>query len=288
VTAAVRSGRLAGAAFDVYDPEPPPDLSFTHDDRILATPHLGASTEAAQLAVSTQAVAQMIEALLHGHYLNAVNIVAISPEEMERIRPLCDLAEKLGRMAGGLNRGRPRGIQVTCKGEVAEQTFEPIVHYGVMGVLQTMLGDSVNIVSAPHLAEERGIQVTGSATHTQEAGFTDMIVLALSTDAGDMEVAGTVFGKRHPRIMRIGGFYTEVLPDGHLLMVFGKDKPGLIGTVGEALARAGINIARMTFGRQEAGGDALLALNLDEPCDEAALERIRHLSLVDKAVQLSL
>jgi len=158
----------------------------------------------------------------------------------------------------------------------------------VMGVLQSMLGDGVNIVSAPHLAQERGMQVTSTSTHTPEGGFTDLIVLKLVTDSAEMSVAGTVFGREHPRVVRFGRFYTEVLPEGELLLVFAKDKPGAIGRVGETLGRAGINIARMTFGREAAGGNALLALNLDNPCDQDTLEQILELDIVEQAVLVSL
>ena len=288
VTRAVEAGRLAGAALDVYEEEPPPSFEFARNDRILATPHLGASTEAAQLAVGTQAAEQMVEALIRGEYPNALNIVSVSAEEMERLRPYCELAQQLGKSAGCLNRGRPRAVRVTCFGEVAEHNTAPIVNYGVMGVLQSMVGNNVNIVSAPQLAEERGMQVTSSTSRTQQAGFTDLIALGLSTDAGEIEIAGTVLERKHPRIVRIGQFQTEVVPEGHLLMVFAKDRPGLIGKVGEVLGRTSINIARMTFSRKEAGGEALLALNLDSPCGEEALKRIRALDLVEKAIPLPL
>jgi len=288
VVEAVKAGHLAGAAFDVYTQEPPASYEFAHDDRILATPHLGASTEAAQLAVGTQAAEQLIDALTTGHYRNALNIISVTPEEMEALRPYCELARRLGESAGYLNRGRPRSIQVTCAGELAERNTAPVVSYGVVGVLQSMMGNSVNIVSAPHLARERGVKVTASSSRTQEAGFTDLVVLTLVTDAGQTELAGTVFGNKHPRITRIDSFHTEVVPEGYLLLVFGRDKPGAIGRVGVALGKAGINIARMTFGRQQAGGDALLALNLDSPCDEKTLASIEALPEVQRAVLVPL
>jgi len=288
VVKAVQSGHLAGAAFDVYAEEPPRSFEFARDDRILATPHLGASTEAAQMAVGTQAASQIIDALTVGHYRNALNMISVSPEEMASLRPYCKLAQRLGKSAGYINRGRPTSVQITCFGELAEHNTEPVVNYGVTGVLQSMLGDTVNIVSAPHLAEARGMRVTSSTSRTQEGGFTDQIVLRLTTDAAQTEIAGTVFERKHLRITRIDSFYTEVVPEGHLLMVFSRDKPGVIGRVGETLGRAGVNVARMTFGRTEAGGDALLALNLDSACDEATLDRIRALGDVQKAVLLPL
>ncbi len=288
VVKAVRAGLLAGAAFDVYASEPPDNYDFAGDDRILATPHLGASTDAAQLAVGEQAVSQIIEALTNEQYPNALNTVAVSPEVMERLQPYCNLAMRLGKSAGCLNRGRPVSVQVTCQGEIAAHDTTPVVNYGVMGVLQSMLGDTVNIVSAPHLAQARGVQVTGSSSSASEGGFTDLVTLALVTDAGEIQVAGTVFERRHQRIVRIGQFRTEVIPEGHLLVVFGKDRPGMIGRVGAAVCEVGINIARMFFDRTEPGGDALLALNLDSPCDTDALETICSLDVVDKAVLLSL
>jgi len=287
VVEAVSSGHLAGAAFDVYATEPPEAFDFADNDKILATPHLGASTEAAQLAVGIQAAEQVVDALARGNYRNAVNMIAVSREEMDALQPYCELAGRLGSVVAMLGRGRPRSLEISCKGEVAQQNTAPVVNYGVMGVLRVMLGNSVNIVSAPHLAKERGIHVTSSSTTGQEAGFTDLLELKLTTDRGEFEAAGTIFGREHPRIVRVGPFHTEVIPEGHLLLVFAQDTPGLIGSVGDALGRAKVNIARMTFSRQQRAGDAMLALNLDSPCNEQALEGIRSLPLVEEAVMLS-
>jgi len=179
-------------------------------------------------------------------------------------------------------------IEVHCKGEFARHTTGPVVNYGVLGVLKVMLRDTVNIVSAPHLARERGIKVTGTASLDQEAGFTDLVVLKLVTETGSIEVAGTVFSGAHQRIVRVGPFYTEVVPDGDLLLVFGPDRPGLIGRVGAALGGAGINIARMTFGRTRPGGDSLLALNLDGAQGQKALEVVQTLDVVQRAVRVGL
>ncbi|MFP4026201.1 MAG: phosphoglycerate dehydrogenase [Candidatus Brocadiia bacterium] len=288
VVKAVESGDLAGAAFDVYEEEPPEDYEFSCNDRILATPHLGASTEAAQIAVGNQAADQMIDALKRNHYRNALNITSVSPEEMERLDPYCRLAQRLGNIAASLNRDRPQSIEVSCKGEITDHSISPIVNFAVMGVLQVMLGDSVNIVSASHLAEERGVEVKSSSSHSPEAGFTDMITLTLTTETHGIGVSGTVFGQEHLRVLQIGAFHTEVTPDGTLLVIFGKDQPGLIGTIGDTLGKAGVNIARMTFGREKVGGNAMLALNLDVPCTEEALEQIRELELVDEARLLKL
>ena len=288
VVEAVKDDRLAGAAFDVYKPEPPEDSGFAGDDRILATPHLGASTEAAQIAVGTQAAEQVADAILHEDYRNALNVAPVPPEEMAALAPFCELAWRLGQIAGVLNRGRTKSVDVLSRGELARHTTTPIVNNGVLGVLKAMLGNTVNIVSAPHLARERGIKVTSTASLDQQPGFTDLVTLKLVTDAGELEVAGTVFGGQHQRVVRVGSFYTEVAPEGELLLVFGADKPGVIGMVGKAVGAAGVNIARMTFGRTQAGGESLLALNLDDPCSQKLLDAVNGLSVVGRAVLVSL
>lgn len=288
VLAAMESEKLGGAAFDVYAKEPPDSYEFARHDRVLATPHLGASTEAAQLAVAREAAEQLIEALTRRHFRNALNVTAVSPEEMKVIQPYCDLAVQLGRFVAQLNPGRPEVVEIASRGQIARENIEPIVNHGAMGVMQSSLGAGVNVVSAPHLARDRGIYITGSTTVGQEAGFTDLLEVKLVTDTGTIEVAGTVFGRSHPRIVRIAGFYVEIMPEGHILVVFGNDVPGLIGQVGATLGDAGVNIARMGFGRQEAGGEALLALNLDTACDEETLEEIRGLSVVQRAAPVEL
>ncbi len=287
VVRAVREGRLAGAAFDVYVKEPPESYEFAQNDRILATPHLGASTEEAQIAVATEAADQMVDALLHQHYRNALNVTPVPLEEMKVLQPYCDLAARLGKLVAQLNRARPKSVEVSCRGDVAERSIQPIVNYGLMGVLRHMVGRSANIVSAPHLAEERGITVTSTSTVGREAGFTDLIEIKLVTDRDEMPVAGTVFGHSLPRVVSIGEFYVEVIPEGELLVVRGRDVPGLIGRVGAILGEAGVNVARMGFGRREKGGDALLALNLDSPAHEAALQEIRGLEVVENVAAAS-
>ena len=288
VLAAVRDGRLGGAAFDVYEKEPPESFEFARDDRILATPHLGASTEAAQIAVAVQAAEQMVDALTRRHYRNAVNIIAVPPEEMKALQPYCDLATRLGRLVACLNRGRPEQLEVCCRGEIAEDCVGLIVNYGAVGVMQASLGSDVNIVSAPHLAAERRVRITSSATVGLEAGFRDLIEVALTTDAGTTRVAGTLFASHLARIVRIDDYDVEVAPEGRLLIVYANDVPGLIGRVGAILGEEAVNIARMTFGRREVGGKALLALNLDSACSQAALERIVALPEVASATPVEL
>jgi len=288
VLAAVKEARLGGAAFDVFVKEPPEDYGFAWNDRVLATPHLGASTEEAQLAVAVEAAELIVDALKRRHYRNAVNFSALSPEEMRALQPYCDLAAQLGKLVAQLAPGRPEALEVSCRGAVAQEDVEPIVTYGAMGVMESSLGAGVNIVSAPLLARDRGIRITGSSTVGTEAGFTDLVEVKLTTSAGTTEAAGTLFGRHHPRIVRMDGFYVEIMPKGHVLVVYGSDVPGLIGKVGATLGDAGVNIARMGFGRREAGGKAILALNLDSCCQKATLQSIRALPVVERVVAVEL
>ncbi len=285
---AVEEGRLGGAAFDVYVKEPPDDYEFARREEVVATPHLAASTDAAQMAVAVSAAEQLIEALQHHNFRNAINVSALPPEEMQAIQPYCDLAVRLGRLVAQLNPGRPEAIAVACRGGVAQDTIEPMVNYGAMGVMQASLGPGVNVISAPLLAADRGIHITSSSTVGGEAGFTDLVEVRLTTDEGEAAAAGTLFGRAHPRIVRIDEFYVEIMPEGHVLVVFGDDVPGLIGKVGLCLGDGGVNIARMGFGRRDAGGRALIALNLDAACDGATLERIRNLDDVHRVVPVEL
>jgi len=288
VVAAVKEGRLGGAAFDVYEKEPPDDYEFARHDRILATPHLGASTGEAQLAVATQAAEQLAEALLEGRFRNVVNLGFVPPEDGSAVRPYCDLVAQLGKLVGQLAPGQPEALHVTCWGEFSDDSVDPIVYHGVMGFMQSRLGEHVNIVSAAYLAEERGIRISTARMSRAPSGLANLVELELVTDVRSVNTAGTLFGREHPRIVRIAGFDVEVLPRGHLLVVFNNDMPGCIGAVGGALGEARINVARMSVSRQQVGGNALLAFNLDSPCPPETLRRIRALELVQEAVPVEL
>jgi D-3-phosphoglycerate dehydrogenase len=288
VVAGVTSGKLGGAALDVYEKEPPDDFSFAAHDRILATPHLGASTEEAQVAVAVQAAEQLIEALRHGSFRNALNADLVSPEELKVLQPYCDLATRLGKLVCQMNRGRPEALEVACAGALARENISPIVNYAVMGLMRWTRGADVNVVSAPFLAQDRGIRVTSSRTLSQAAGFANLLEVRLTTDTGTLGASGTVFENKHPRIVRIGEFDVEIEPEGDILVVLNNDMPGCIGKVGTVLGEAGINVARMSVCRRQVGGNALLALNLDSPCTRPLLDRIEEHELIQSATAITL
>jgi len=287
VEQAVHEGRLKGAAFDVYPEEPPEDFSFADDDRILATPHLGASTLAAQIAVAKQAANQMVDALQKGRYRNVLNVTVLPPEDLRRLKPYCTLAVKLGEAAAQLNPGRLEELDITFRGGLAEHNTDPLANYAAMGVLRHALGKSVTMISARQLAEERGMAVSTTSTSSLQEGFKSLVEVELTTDRGTCRVAGTAFADQHLRITQVESFEVEIIPEGHMLVVFGKDKPGLVGHVGQVLGRNGINIGQMAFGREEAGGKAMVALNLDEPCEDGVQDEICDSDLVERTVQVS-
>ena len=271
---AIRSGKVAGAALDVYEQEPPARRELVDLEQVLCTPHLGASTEEAQLNVALEAVGQMADALLHGRIRNAVNVPATDPAEAEAIAPYATLARRLGSLQTQLSRRIPTRVEIGFAGEVASLNSQLITAHLLAGLLDPIVEEKLNFINAPCLAEERGIQVTESKTaHAQD--FTTLISLNASFDGQDHEVAGTLMGKGEPRIVAIDGYRVEAIPRGPLLVLFADDKPGLIGNVGRILGEEGVNIAAMTFGRKSAGGDAITVLNLDVAVGSATLDAIR-------------
>ncbi|HUT34771.1 MAG TPA: phosphoglycerate dehydrogenase [Planctomycetota bacterium] len=271
---AIRSGKVAGAALDVFETEPPTSRELVDLPHVLCTPHLGASTEEAQVSVAIEAAEIITDALLHGRIRNAVNMPAVDPKEAEALAPYAALARCLGRLEIQRLRRLPARVSIMYAGEAAQLNARYLTAHLLAGFLETALDEDVNIINAPFLAEERGIRVTESTTpHTED--FATLIAVTSTMDGEEHEAAGTLAGKGEPRIVMIDGYRVEAMPRGTLLVLFADDKPGLIGNVGKLLGEAGINIAAMTFGRKVAGGDAITVLNLDGELDEATLRGVR-------------
>jgi D-3-phosphoglycerate dehydrogenase len=271
---AIRSGKVAGAALDVFESEPPKSRELVDMPQVLCTPHLGASTEEAQVSVAIEAAEIVADALLEGRIRNAVNVPAIDPKEAEALAPYAALARCLGRLEIQRLRRLPARVSITYAGEAAKLNARYLTAHLLAAFLETALDEEVNIVNAPYLAEERGIRVTeAKAQHAQD--FATLITVASSTDGEEHQAAGTLAGRGDPRIVLLDGYRVEAMPRGTLLVLFAEDKPGLIGSVGTLLGERGINIAAMTFGRKSAGGDAITVLNLDGAVDEATLRAVQ-------------
>jgi D-3-phosphoglycerate dehydrogenase len=284
---AIKSGHVAGAAIDVFGKEPPVGNPLLTLDRLICTPHLGASTEEAQDNVS-RAVAEQIVAYLNGGTIrNAVNVPSLSADILARMRPLLTLAEKMGSFHAQMAKGAMTDVSIEYLGEVAELDCTPLTTAALKGLLTPVLKDGVNFVNAPFLARERGIKVIESKSSTA-TDFTSLIVFKAKAGAEENVLAGTIFGKSEARLVRINSFRLEAGLEGHSLLIQNNDSPGVIGLIGTTLGRHGLNISRMQVGRETHKGRNIVFLNTDTPVTAEVLEELRTLEPVVSAIRLEL
>lgn len=260
--AAVDSGHVAGAAFDVFSEEPATENPLFGSERIVVTPHLGASTREAQENVAVQVASQMSDYLLDGAVANAVNIPSIPAEEAKRLGPYMRLADQLGRLAGQVAETGIQGVHLEFGGHAAGLNVKALTAVALAGLLAPRL-EGVNMVNAPGIAAGRGIAVT-SAVREAPGDYATEIRLAVATARRTREVAGTLLG-REPRIVGIMGIGIEAQLGPHMLFITNADRPGFIGALGSALGAAGINIATFHLGRAAAGEEALALVETDGP-----------------------
>jgi D-3-phosphoglycerate dehydrogenase / 2-oxoglutarate reductase len=275
---ALDAGLVAGAALDVFDVEPPPpDLSLLKDERVIVTPHLGASTEEAQVNVALD-VAEEILAVLDGRPpRTAVNMPAVSAEVYARIEPYLRLGDKIGRLHAQLADSPIREVQIAYSGDILNLEVQPVTRAILVGLLQPVMAESVNFVNAHYVAESRGIRVTESKT-VGETEYANLIEVTVDTPGrpgqSRRRISGTVHSRRDIRIQDIDQFHIDVVPEGHLLLASYVDRPGIVGQVGTLLGQHRINIAGMHVGRQEQAGQALMVLNLDDAVPEPLREEL--------------
>ncbi|MFP4058413.1 MAG: phosphoglycerate dehydrogenase [Candidatus Brocadiia bacterium] len=284
---ALASGKLAGCALDVFEVEPPGDNPLLAFDQVVATPHVGATTHEAQAKVAVQIARQVVDVLRGRPPRNAVNAPAVEPELLELLGPYIDLAERLGRLVVQLTGGRIRRITVTCRGEMTEHDIRPLTTAVLKGVLERALTTPVNIVNAPYIAAERGLQVD-AVKSSALADFANLISVEAHTEEGATSVAGTLFGRDQPRVVRIDGYHVDAAPRGTLLITHNHDKPGVIAHASTVLARRGVNIADMTCGRDEPGGTSLLVISVDGSVDAETVGEIEASPLIRRAQVVAL
>jgi len=270
---AVKSGKVGGAALDVFENEPPFDSPVLGLENIIVTPHLGASTEEAQINVARDIALQVLDFLKKGIVRNAVNMPELDPEKMKTLGPYIALCEKLGRLQAQISEGGFTHISVQYSGEILHYEIKPLTIALLKGLLEPILERQVNFVNAPLIAQERGIEVTESKVSKVE-DFANLIMVQAVTEKGENVVAGTLLGKKEPRLVRIGEFDLDVIPEGYMLLCSNLDKPGVIGKIGTILGNRKINIAGMQVGRKIVGGKALTIINVDCDISKEVLKEI--------------
>ncbi len=282
--AALESGQVAGAALDVFEQEPAKENPLFGLDNLVCTPHLGASTTEAQENVALQVAEQMADFLVTGAVVNALNSPSVSAEDAPRLKPYMQLAEQLGSLSGQITQSGLQNVTIEYEGHVAELNTRPLSAIVLMGLLRPML-DEVNMVNAPIVAKERDIRVTETRNETAR-DYQTMIRVTVETDKRKREITGTLFGGDKPRIVSMEEVPIEAEVTEHMLFVRNQDKPGFIGSLGQTLGDAGINIASFDLGRAGPGSDAIALIAVDAPVPEAVLAKINALPHVVQAVPL--
>ena len=271
---ALEEGRVAGAALDVFDHEPPEDSPLFGFEQVVTTPHLGASTAEAQDKAGAS-VAEMVRLALNGDFVPyAVNVSAA--EVSETVRPFLALAERLGALLTGLSDGAVRTVQAQYLGRIGEQDTRVLTLAVVKGVLRGVVHEPVSFVNAPVIARERGIAISETRSSVS-SDYVNLIAVRAETDTGEVSVAGTLVGKRNDqRVMHVNGYDIEMAPATNMLFFEYEDRPGVIGRVGTILGQHEINIATMDVGRASRGGTALMGVTLDTPISPDVIDEITY------------
>ncbi len=276
LAAALDSGHIAGAAIDVFEPEPPPaDHILVHHAKVLVTPHLGASTEEAQISVAIEAAGLLIDFADRGQVRFAVNMPSLDRAELDDLRLYIDLARRLGMLHAQMDRGTVKSATLRYRGEVASKNTRLITSSFAAGWMESALDSPVNLVNAEHLIKQRGIQIVEEKS-SDPGDFGTMIQVEVVTDRKSYIAAGTLFGKQFVRLVKLGPYRLDAHLDGTLLIFTHRDVPGLIGFIGTTFGRAGVNIAQMNVGREHAGGEAIGIVNLDSVPSAAALDEVKN------------
>ncbi|MBV9827647.1 MAG: phosphoglycerate dehydrogenase [Alphaproteobacteria bacterium] len=281
LAAALDSGQVGGAAFDVFVEEPATQNALFGHENVVATPHLGAATNEAQENVALQIAEQMSDFLLSGAVSNAVNMPSLTAEEAARLKPYMVLAEQLGSFAGQLTEADVSAISIEYEGAIAELNIKPLTAIVLTGLLTPQLA-SVNMVNAPLICRQRDIRVS-ETRHADAGDYQTLMRVTVTGESGPRTVAGTVFAGNKPRLVDVEGISLEAELGRNVLFVRNNDKPGFIGALGHTLARAEVNIATFHLGRIAPGRDAIALIDVDQPLTAELLDSVRHLPNVIQA-----
>ncbi|MBI2502674.1 MAG: phosphoglycerate dehydrogenase [Candidatus Latescibacteria bacterium] len=284
---ALDRGKVAGAALDVFVEEPPGLTGLVTHERVICTPHLGASTREAQATVALQIAEQVSDALLNGVIRNAVNVPSVEPEAYQKLRPFIELAERLGRIQAQLSEGQLERITVEYHGDVTAMPTSPLTAAVLKGIMGNISDEPVNFVNAPLFAQQRGVRVDELKSSEHE-DYASLITVIYQTATARRITSGTLFGKSNPRLVRLDEYSLDAIPEGHMLFYINEDVPGVIGRIGTVMGSHRVNIAQMSCGRHQVGGRALTVLNVDSLIPDAVLAEILAHSNIVWAKQISL
>jgi D-3-phosphoglycerate dehydrogenase / 2-oxoglutarate reductase len=279
------SGHIAGAALDVFVTEPAKESPLFGTPGFISTPHLGASTTEAQVNVAIQVAEQMADYLVSGGVTNALNMPSLSAEDAPKVKPYMALAERLGALVGQLQGDAIKNVAVEVEGAAADLNPKPVTG-AVLAGLMRVYSDTVNMVNAPSLAKERGLDVR-EVRHDREGDYHTLVRVTVGTGEGDRSVAGTLFANSAPRLTEIFGIKVEADLAGRMLYIVNEDAPGFIGRLGTTLGEAGVNIGTFHLGRRAAGGEAVLLLSVDQPVEGDTLAKVKALPGVKSVQALS-
>jgi D-3-phosphoglycerate dehydrogenase / 2-oxoglutarate reductase len=284
---ALKNGKIAGAALDVYENEPPANSPLLELDNIVFTPHLGASTSEAQVAVSVEIARQAVMFLKTGEAVNALNLPRLSAEELKKSYEFMNLATTLGKILAGLATQPLTKVEVATFGRASEVAVRPISVAALVGVLNGRVSTPVNRVNAENLAKRQGIALAESMTE-QSQDYVSLIKVTGHFDAQSITLSGALLGGRQPRLVAINHFDIEVVPEGTLLVTLHDDKPGVISAISTVLGNANINITRMQVGTADVQQQAMAVISISEPVNDTLLQQITAIAAVHKATQITL
>jgi D-3-phosphoglycerate dehydrogenase len=279
---AIETGQVGGAALDVFQKEPPADQRLQMLPGVVATPHIAASTREGQELVGVETAAALRDFLRDGVIRNAVNFPSVSAEEFGRLRPFVELGERLGSFLAQMNDGRAESLGIRYYGGLSEGRNDMIASSVLVGLFKPILSSGVTLVNARTVASDRGIEVVESRS-SRPRNYTNLVSVKLQTSEGERWVEGAVFERTSPRLVLVDGIAVEAPLEGTMIVIRNNDQPGVIGDVGTALGRHGLNIATFALGRERANAIGVVIVDETSPIPGAVLDDLRRIKAIREA-----